>query len=99
MSLQIDFQAGKQVYLQPADQIRYAAAAGRRRPGEALPSLRSLTKEMRIDRNITARAMTGFWVGAGRDFRVVPAVTRRHPHRPVRADFHAYGSSGHGFAA
>ena len=31
--------------------------------------------------------------------RLASGVTRRHPHRPVLADFHAYGSSSHGFAA
>jgi GntR family transcriptional regulator len=54
--LQVDFQAGKPVYLQLADQIRYAAAAGRLRPGEPLPSLRPLAEELRINRNTIARA-------------------------------------------
>src|SRR2546430_573347 len=40
MIFQVDFQAGKPVYLQLADQIRYAAASGKLRAGEALPSLR-----------------------------------------------------------
>jgi len=56
MMLQVDFQAGKPVYLQLADQIRYAAAAGRLRPGEPLPSLRPLAEELRINRNTIARA-------------------------------------------
>jgi GntR family transcriptional regulator len=54
--LQVDFQAGKPVYLQLADQIRYAAASGRLRPGEPLPSLRPLAEELRINRNTIARA-------------------------------------------
>ena len=53
---QIDFQAGKPVYLQLADQIRYAAASGRLRPGDPLPSLRPLAEELRINRNTIARA-------------------------------------------
>jgi GntR family transcriptional regulator len=56
MFLQVDFQAGKPVYLQLADQIRYAAAAGRLRPGEPLPSLRPLAEELRINRNTIAKA-------------------------------------------
>ena len=54
--LQVDFQAGKPVYLQIADQIRYAAASGRIRPGEPLPSLRPLAEELRINRNTIAKA-------------------------------------------
>ena len=56
MLLQIDFQAGKPVYLQIADQIRYAAASGKLRPGEPLPSLRPLAEELRINRNTIAKA-------------------------------------------
>jgi GntR family transcriptional regulator len=56
MILQVDFQAGKPVYLQLADQIRYAAASGRLRPGESLPSLRPLAEELRINRNTIAKA-------------------------------------------
>ena len=42
MLFQIDFKAGKPVYRQLMDQIRYAAAAGALRPGEPLPSIRPL---------------------------------------------------------
>jgi GntR family transcriptional regulator len=56
MTFQIDFQAGKPVYLQLADQIRYAAASGALEPGEPLPSLRPLAEELRINRNTIAKA-------------------------------------------
>lgn len=56
MLFQVDFQAGKPVYLQLADQIRYAAASGKLRPGDALPSLRPLAEELRINRNTIAKA-------------------------------------------
>jgi GntR family transcriptional regulator len=56
MLFQVDFQAGKPVYLQLADQIRYAAASGRLREGEPLPSLRPLAEELRINRNTIAKA-------------------------------------------
>ena len=56
MIFQVDFQAGKPVYLQLADQVRYAAASGRLRPGEPLPALRPLAEELRINRNTIAKA-------------------------------------------
>src|SRR5947209_10561488 len=56
MLLQVDFQAGKPVYLQLADQVRYAAASGRLRPGDPLPALRPLAEELRINRNTIAKA-------------------------------------------
>ena len=56
MIFQVDFRAGKPVYLQLADQLRYAAASGRLRPGEPLPSLRPLAEELRINRNTIAKA-------------------------------------------
>ena len=56
MLLQVDFQAGKPVYLQLADQVRYAAASGRLRAGEPLPALRPLAEELRINRNTIAKA-------------------------------------------
>src|ERR1041385_2983641 len=56
MLLQIDFKSGKPVYLQLVDQIRYAAASGGLRPGEALPSIRPLAEELRVNRNTIAKA-------------------------------------------
>src|SRR5438309_4917069 len=56
MIFQVDFRAGKPVYLQLADQIRYAAASGKLRPGEPLPSLRPLAEELRVNRNTIAKA-------------------------------------------
>jgi GntR family transcriptional regulator len=56
MIIQVDYQAGKPAYLQIADQIRHAAASGRLRPGEPLPSLRPLAEELRINRNTIAKA-------------------------------------------
>ena len=56
MVIQIDFKTGKPVYLQLVDQIRYAAASGALRPGDALPSIRPLAEELRINRNTVAKA-------------------------------------------
>ena len=58
MLFQIDFKAGKPVYLQLVDQVRYAAASGALRPGEALPSIRPLAEELRVNRNTIAKAYT-----------------------------------------
>ena len=56
MIFQVDFHAGKPVYLQLADQIRHATASGGLRAGEPLPSLRPLAEELRINRNTIAKA-------------------------------------------
>jgi GntR family transcriptional regulator len=56
MVFQIDFKAGKPVYLQVVDQVRYAAASGALRPGEPLPSIRPLAEELRVNRNTIAKA-------------------------------------------
>ena len=56
MIFQIDFKSGKPVYLQLADQIRYAAASGSLQPGDLLPSIRPLAEELRVNRNTVAKA-------------------------------------------
>ena len=56
MMFQVDFKSGKPVYLQLADQVRYAAASGALRPGDPLPSIRPLAEELRVNRNTIAKA-------------------------------------------
>ena len=56
MLLQLNFKSGKPVYLQVVDQIKAAAASGALRPGEALPSIRPLAEELRVNRNTIAKA-------------------------------------------
>ena len=56
MIFQIDFKSGKPVYLQLVDQVRYAAASGVLHSGEALPSIRPLAEELRVNRNTVAKA-------------------------------------------
>jgi GntR family transcriptional regulator len=56
MRFQIQFNAGKPVYLQLIDQIKAAAASGAIRPGEPLPSIRPLAEELRVNRNTVAKA-------------------------------------------
>jgi GntR family transcriptional regulator len=56
MLLQINYKSGKPVYLQVVDQIKAAAASGALQPGEALPFIRPLAEELRVNRNTIAKA-------------------------------------------
>ena len=56
MTLQINFKSGMPVYLQIVDQIKAAAASGALQPGEALPSIRPVAEELRVNRNTVAKA-------------------------------------------
>jgi GntR family transcriptional regulator len=56
MILQINFRSGMPIYLQVVDQIKAAAASGALQPGEALPSIRPLAEELRVNRNTIAKA-------------------------------------------
>ena len=56
MLLQVQFTAGKPVYLQIVDQIKAAVASGAARPGDSLPAIRPLAEELRINRNTIAKA-------------------------------------------
>ncbi len=56
MIWQINFKSGKPVYLQLVDQIKNATASGVLRPGEALPSIRPLAEELKVNRNTVAKA-------------------------------------------
>ena len=75
MIFQIDFKSGKPVYLQLVDQIRYAAASGKLRCGEPLPSIRPLAEELRVNRNTIAKAyaeLEGQGVAVGNAAEVLP---------------------------
>lgn len=56
MLFQINFKSGKPAYLQLVDQVKAAAASGALHPGEALPSIRPLAEELRLNRNTVAKA-------------------------------------------
>jgi GntR family transcriptional regulator len=58
MLFQINFKSGAPVYLQLADQVRYAAASGALKPGEPLPPIRALAEQLRVNRNTVAKAYT-----------------------------------------
>src|SRR5215472_10979735 len=56
MLVQLNFKSGKPVYLQVVDQVKAAAASGALRAGEALPSIRPMAEQLRINRNTVAKA-------------------------------------------
>jgi len=56
MILPVNFKSGVPVYLQIVQQVKAAAASGRLRAGDALPSVRALSEELRINRNTAAKA-------------------------------------------
>jgi len=56
MLIRLNFKSGKPVYLQVVDQVKAAAASGALRSGEALPSIRPLAEQLRVNRNTVAKA-------------------------------------------
>lgn len=56
MQFQLNFKSGKPVYLQLVDQVKAAAASGAMLAGEALPSIRPLAEQLRVNRNTVAKA-------------------------------------------
>ena len=56
MLFQLNFKSGKAVYLQLVDQVRLAAASGTLQAGDALPAIRPLAEELRVNRNTVAKA-------------------------------------------
>ena len=92
MILHVNFKSGVPVYLQIALQVKAAAASGTLRPGEALPSVRALAEELRINRNTAARAYAELESegvvenrhGAGCYLRAPSASPLRHAVRSER---------------
>ena len=56
LHFQINFKSGKPVYLQLVDQVKTAVASGAMKSGDALPSIRPLAEELRVNRNTVAKA-------------------------------------------
>jgi GntR family transcriptional regulator len=56
MIFHLNFSSPTPVYLQLVDQVKAAAASGALRAGEALPSIRPLSEELRVNRNTVAKA-------------------------------------------
>jgi GntR family transcriptional regulator len=57
-AMQIHIQAhdGVPIYLQVMQQIKYLVASGRLKPGEELPSIRTLAEQLLVNPNTVARA-------------------------------------------
>src|SRR6188472_2971362 len=86
MLFHIDFKSGKPVYLQLVDQVRAAAASGALRAGEALPSIRPLAEQLRLNRNTIAKAY-----GELESQGVIETIAGKgcflsHARSPLRAD-------------
>jgi GntR family transcriptional regulator len=56
MNLEIDFRSGIPIYLQVVERIKEGLAAGQLKPGDQLPTVRSLAAELRVNFNTIARA-------------------------------------------
>ncbi len=58
MLVQINFNSGIPAYLQVVEQVKAAAASGRLKTGDALPTIRGLAEQLRLNRNTVAKAYT-----------------------------------------
>jgi GntR family transcriptional regulator len=54
--LQIDFRSGLPIYTQIVNQVQAQVAGGILKPGDQLPTVRSLAEELRVNFNTVARA-------------------------------------------
>ena len=56
MNLEIDFRSGIPIYLQVVERIKERIATGQLKPGNQLPTVRSLALDLRVNFNTIARA-------------------------------------------
>ena len=56
LTLQLDFHSGLPIYTQVVNQIQSQLANGILKPGDQLPTVRSLASELRVNFNTVARA-------------------------------------------
>jgi GntR family transcriptional regulator len=56
MNIEIDFRSGIPIYLQVVERIKELLAAGLLKPGDQLPTVRSLASDLRVNFNTIARA-------------------------------------------
>jgi GntR family transcriptional regulator len=56
MRFQLNYKAGKPIYLQLVEQVKAAVASGAAQAGDPLPSIRPLAEELRVNRNTIAKA-------------------------------------------
>jgi len=55
-SIKLDFHSGLPIYIQIVEQIQQRIVAGNLKPGDQLPTVRSLAEELRVNFNTVARA-------------------------------------------
>lgn len=56
MKFELDFRSGIPIYVQVVEHIRQSVLGGELKPGEQLPTVRSLALELRVNFNTIARA-------------------------------------------
>jgi GntR family transcriptional regulator len=56
MNLEIDFRSGIPIYLQVIQSIKERVASGQLKPGDQLPTVRSMALDLRVNFNTIARA-------------------------------------------
>jgi len=56
MRFQLNYKAGKPIYLQLVEQVKAAVASGAAQAGDPLPSIRPLAEHLRVNRNTIAKA-------------------------------------------
>jgi GntR family transcriptional regulator len=56
MNLALDFRSGLPIYLQVVERIKERIAGGQLKPGDQLPTVRSLALELRVNFNTIARS-------------------------------------------
>ncbi len=56
LTLQLDFHSGLPIYIQIVNQVQSQLANGILKPGDQLPTVRSLASELRVNFNTVARA-------------------------------------------
>ncbi len=56
MNLELDFRSGIPIYLQVVEGVKERLAAGLLKPGDQLPTVRSLASDLRVNFNTIARA-------------------------------------------
>lgn len=86
MLFSINFKSGKPVYLQLVDQVKTAAASGAIRAGEALPSIRPLAEELRVNRNTVAKAYAELEAQGVIETRAGKGSVLRSQASPLRKD-------------
>ncbi len=55
-SIKLDFHSGLPIYIQIVEQLQQCIVAGNLKPGDQLPTVRSLAEELRVNFNTVARA-------------------------------------------